>query len=249
MTVNPGLKEHQSGYPSLVNGKDDCAGKIRGLGLPPHPQADATRGGAQAVWKFRHTITPTAIITDTDRPALHGPMDAAGPVPGHTKTHIVSGNPLGGGASLKWDCSRQIRLKVLDPKGHLTGVVTQQLAYPANDAEGSDDTHNTDEDNNPYDNPHFTVVIPFSGTSVTVDLRDQLTSEDTPSLRMPHAVGANGDTVELRMHFREFTRIQLGTTWHRISDWFLWRAHIKVQRTAGKWANSGTTTAPDNAGF
>jgi hypothetical protein len=214
-----------------------------------NPQADATRGGAGAEWHFRHKITPAAIITDADRPALNGPMNAAVPVPGHAKTHIVNGNPLGGGASLKWDCSRQIRLKILDPKGHLTGVVTQQLTYPANDAEGNDDTHTGDEDNNPYDNPHFTVTNPLTGTSVTVDLRDQLTSEDTPNLRMPHALGANGDTVELRMHFREFTRLQLGTTWHRISDWFLWRAHIKVQRTAGKWANNGSSTAPDNAGF
>jgi hypothetical protein len=214
-----------------------------------NPQADATRGGVQLKWNFRHTITPAAIITDAHRPALHGPMDAAGPVPGHTKTHIASGNPLGGGASLKWDCSRQVRLKVLDPKGHLTGAVTQQLAYPANDAEGNDDTHTADEDNNPYDNPHFTIAIPFSRTSVTVDLRDQLTSEDTPGFQLPHALGANGDTVELRAHFREFTRIQLGTTWHRISDWFLWRAHMKIQRTAGKWANNGSSTAPDNAGF
>jgi len=211
--------------------------------------SDATRGGVRIEWNFRHRITPSTIITDVNRPALHGPMNAAAPVPGHTKTHIASGNPLGGGASLKWDCSRQVRLKVLDPKGHLTGAVTQQLTYPVNDAEGNDDTHNADEDNNPYDNPHGTFIIPVFGGTVKYDLRNQLTSEDKPKFQLPHALGANGDTVELRAHFREFTRIQLGTTWHRISDSFLWRAHMKIKRTAGKWANDGSTTARDNAGF
>ncbi|MCP5419933.1 MAG: hypothetical protein H6970_07280 [Gammaproteobacteria bacterium] len=213
------------------------------------PVSDAHRGGVEFPWKFTHRITPATIITDADRPALNGPMNAAGPVPGHAKTHIVNGNPLGGGASLKWDCSRQIRLKILDPKGFLTGVMTQQLSFPADDAEGNDDTHNTDEDNNPYDNFHGDIAIPFLGVLVPVDLRDQLTSEDKPFLKMPHAMGADGDTVELRMHFREFTRLQLGTKWNRISDWFLWRVHIKLRRTAGKWANNGSTTAADNAGF
>jgi len=66
---------------------------------------------------------------------------------------------------------------------------------------------------------------------------------------MTHAKGANGDTVEWRLHFIEFTRLELNGTWYRISDDFPWRLHIKMKKVAGKWTNDGSSKAKNNAGF
>jgi hypothetical protein len=107
-----------------------------------------------------------------------------------------------------------------------------------NDAEGNDDTHTTDETNNPYANA------------------GQLTSRDTPGDGVVHAQGAHGDTLEIRMHFQEFARLDLGGAWRRISDTSPWRFHFRVIKFRGplglginRWFNSGSNSALDNAGF
>jgi outer membrane protein OmpA-like peptidoglycan-associated protein len=195
----------------------------------------------------RFTITPATIITAADRPVLEGPKTA--PTPGAALRHVVSNNVLNGGALHKWDASRQIRVKVLNPRlytvaqlvpitGHFwTGQPTASTIpenYPANDALGNDDGGVGDpEDNDPYTAPDVGAV----------------TGTDDPQMVMPHATGADGDSFEMRLHFREFMRVNLNNRWFRCSDFSLWRMHARFLRVAGAWTNNASTFAQDNAGF
>jgi hypothetical protein len=166
------------------------------------------------------------------------------PVPQTRRSAL--GESLAGGANATWDASRQIMCKSIDPNG-LMPTLQDVLDYPADDAEGNDDTHVGDEDNNPYDNKHGTRTE--KGKKVVFDLRDRLVSKDAPNLTMRHGRGADGNTFERRLHFREFTRIVLGGRWQRISNAFEWRFHMRFLRVNGKWQDDGSTTAPDNDGF
>jgi len=204
-------------------------------------------GGSLAITAgIDHTfrIEPAEIITDADRPALNGARTAA--VPGAALTHVISGNTLANGATNKWDASRQIRMKVLNPHlftvaqlppvaGHLwTGepVATSiPENYPANGALGNDDTHTGDETNDPYSNGGV------------------CTATDDPLMLLSHGTGANGNTFETRFQFHECLRVNLDTQWYRASDFSLWRFHAKFRRVAGAWTNNGSTFARDNNGF
>src|SRR5262249_26063619 len=101
-----------------------------------------------APWTFLHWIHPPEIIVDPDRPNLEGAKST--PVPQKHKS--MKGESLAGGATLIWDASRQIRVKMLDPKRLLPGL-REQLDYPDDDTEGNDDVNVSDEDDNPYNNP------------------------------------------------------------------------------------------------
>jgi outer membrane protein OmpA-like peptidoglycan-associated protein len=212
----------------------------------------AAAGGLDITAGIDHsfTIEPATIITDADRPALHGPRTAA--VPGAAQTHVISGATLAGGAgdpvaaSHKWDASRQIRMKVLNPAlfpvaqlpavgGHLwTGqpaASTVPEDFPVNDALGNDDTHDTDENNDPYANAGV------------------VTATDDPFIILDNATGADGDTFELRYQFHEFLRVNLDTRWYRASDFSLWRFHARFRRVGGAWTDDNSTFAQNNAGF
>lgn len=208
----------------------------------PFPGMVGIRAGIDHTFR----VDPQQITTDADRPALDGPPTAA--VPGAALRHLASGSLLGGGAAKKWDTSRQVRVRVLnprlypvpqlppiDPLGHLwNGQPTANTIpenYPANAALGNDDSNTCDETNNPYENCGL------------------LTSIDNPTIPMRNATGADGDTFELRIHFREFLRVNLGTTWYRASDSSLWRFHVRFRRAGGVWTDNGSSLAQDNAGF
>ncbi len=34
----------------------------------------------------------------------------------------------------------------------------------------------------------------------------------------------------MRWQFREFTRLEINGKWYRVSDWFLWRLHMKAKK-------------------
>jgi outer membrane protein OmpA-like peptidoglycan-associated protein len=204
-------------------------------------------GGSLAITAgVDHTfrIEPAAIITDADRPALNGARTAA--VPGAALTHVVSGNTLASGATNKWDASRQIQMKILNPHlyavaqlppvtGHMwTGQPVATATpenYPANAALGNDDTHTGDETNDPYSNGGV------------------CTATDDPLMLLANSTGSNGDTFETRFQFHEFLRVNLDSQWYRASDFSLWRLHAKFRRAAGAWTNNGSTFARDNTGF
>ena len=77
----------------------------------------------------------------------------------------------------------------------------------------------------------------------------QLGGWDEPQLPIAHSLGAANDEIEERLQFREFTRLEIEGAWYRVSDFYLWRIHLKLKKVAGKWVNNGTTKALDNNGF
>lgn len=200
-----------------------------------------TRGG----YDYTFTIAPAAIITDADRPELSGANTT--PVPGANQRHVLSNNKLTGGADHKWDCSRQIRFKILNPNlipvaqltknaGHVwTGqpaASTTPEDYPIDPALGNDDTHTGEPENNdPYNN------------------NGKINALDTPAGTMRNSSGADGNTFERRLQFIEFLRLEIAGTWYRVSDDYLWRAHFKHKRIGGAWTDDGSDIAQDNAGF
>ena len=211
-----------------------------------NPTTPASAGSLAITAGIDHSfaIDPAAIITDADRPALNGARTA--PVPGAALTHVVSGNTLANGATNKWDASRQIRMKILNPHlytvaqlppvaGHMWAGQPVATAtpenYPANGALGNDDTHTGDETNDPYANGGV------------------CTATDDPLMLLAHSTGSNGDTFETRFQFHEFLRVNLDSQWYRASDFSLWRFHARFRRVSGAWTNNGSTFARDNNGF
>ena len=172
------------------------------------------------------------MITDADRPNLSGGNVSAPP----GGAHPLSGAPLANGATRKWDSSRQIKAKILNPNNLPNSAFAQPApvavaAFPVNDVEGNDDRSVGDENNDPYTNG------------------GRLDGYDSPLMGIANAAGADGNTWERRLHFREFARVELAGTWHRISEFFPWRIHVKFRKAGGKWVNDGTSKATDNAGF
>src|SRR5262249_37063123 len=90
-----------------------------------------------------------------------------------------------------------------------------------------------DEDNNPYDQGR----------------RSYLKSRDRPMISLRHALGKAGATFECRRHFVEFTRIDLGGRWVRVSDDFPWRVHFCFQHDGERGRDTGSETEGDNDGF
>ena len=209
-------------------------------------------------YDFKFTITPASLITDSDRPDLSGANSYSGSTvdpPGAGTLHFIFATDIKGGAAAKWDVSRRIKAKVLNP--HLydqnkLDVVPGTLwnnqpvatdlpvAFPGDDRAGNDDTSTGDESNNPYSassSPHNTHAI------------GEISSTDAPNHLLRHSTGSDGDTFELRYHFGEFARVLLADQWYRCSDFFDWRAHFKIKRQAGQWVNDGSSVALDNSGF
>lgn len=203
-------------------------------------------------YEFIHTIKPSTIITASDRPDLSGSNTS--PVPPLSGLNH-KGDPLTGGVNRKWDSSRKIRKKTLNPAGV---VLPGDASFHGNfhdfpsmaDGDGrpggagavsftdwlvagNDDAGVGDEDNDPYTSPHFKALWGI----------------DTPTRFISHTAGANGNTVEWRLHFVEFTRLEINGKWYLISNYFPWRVHYKLKKESGKWKNNGSNKATDNNGF
>ena len=183
-------------------------------------------------YAFTHTIQPASIITDTNRPNFSG-SKTTNPPGGN---HPIFGDPLADGADMKWDNSRQIRAKIINPNNISDAdrlqppVPASGISYPSNEVEGNDDSTNEEETNDPYN-------------------ADVLTGVDLASEGIKHTAGSNGNTFELRLHFKEFTRLEIEGTWHRISDYKLWRIHFKFKKVNGKWVNDSSIQALNNDDF
>ena len=174
-----------------------------------------------------------------------------------------NGRDLSGGADKKWDTSRQMRRKVINPNNINFDLMhapaysyyAHKPDYPTNDACGNDDVGTGDpEDNDPYNAPYAGAIH----------------GPDNPTRGPFHSEGALGDTFEIRQQFRGFARVELNGTWYRISDWFLWRIHFKCKKqnenektwnlnfngdgtiddvNVPVWRDDGSSIAKDNAGF
>jgi len=172
------------------------------------PANVTTQVGAEVHW--RATIQPAAIITDADRPDLSGANTTNPPGAG---TNTLGGLDLAGGATQKWDISRRVRqsYRINGAPVNVAGI-RATVAYPGDDRIGNDDGHAGDEDDDPYN-------APDAGS---------LTSVDTPVCSFVPGEQNVGDTLELRIHFGEFARLELDGNWYRISDFANWRLHIAL---------------------
>jgi hypothetical protein len=204
-------------------------------------------------YTFNYVIKPTNLVTG-DYPDLKGRNSK--PVPPKGGLHY-DGTALTNGADTKWDCSRIVRLKVINPSGvRLSGGHTPEMnktydQYPSIDdgdgrpggaeaisfedwlAVGNDDNNLFDEENDPY----------------AEGMLGQLKSWDSPRVGMLHADGKDGDTVEWRLHFQEFVRLEINGKWYVVSDHFPWRVHYLLKRVGGRWQDNGSAPKPDNDGF
>jgi len=213
------------------------------------------RGG----YNVTHTIIPADIITQTDRPNLSGSKSSDPPdVPGGDTGVYHKGVSLAGGADKKWDSSRQLRQKILNPDSlSFPGDAkywTTYLNYPSDGVCGNDDAGTGDPENNdPYNTPYQGAVYSY----------------DYPSRYQYHSEGALNNTFEVRIHMQAFARLNLGSTWYRISGWYLWKTHLKFKKqneseatwnmdfnvdgdmldTVPVWRDNGSFIALDNNGF
>jgi hypothetical protein len=151
----------------------------------------------------------------------------------------ICGTALAGGMDHKWDMSRQRRLRNLDPAGLLPAIgvaappacLDNAGVFPGDRETGNDDSSTNDETNDPYANGGV------------------ITSSDDPTRNYPDSVGVDGDTLEQRLQFREFARLEFhGTIWN-VSHFSPWRIHYRVHKVAGQWQDDGSTAAADNADF
>jgi hypothetical protein len=179
-------------------------------------------------YSFEHEVKPARLFTDTERPKWTG-----------FNANLLAGTnscgaPLRDGASSVWDVSRQIRGKYLVfPNGPAAPCASQlSLNYPIDEVMGNDDSSVAPSEDNGVEN---------SGGFMS-DL-------DVPRRNMVDSFGIDGDLVVWKLQFREFTRLQIGQKWYRLSPYQLWRIHIQLQKVNGQWQDALSDIAKDNALF
>jgi hypothetical protein len=199
-------------------------------------------------WKFKFAITPAEIISDQERPDLSGAKQTS-PPGGNSP---FTGKPLSGGADKKWDVSRRIKIRILNPNlkpkskfssGFGTIYDGQPQAdsiavdFPADPVVGNDDSgFSADEENDPYS----------AATGTLAHGKGEVTSLDLPTLWTPEAGSADTHTLEQQVLFGEFLRLEVGSKWYRASDYFDWKTVAKLTMQAGQWNNSGCSTTTGN---
>jgi hypothetical protein len=150
-----------------------------------------------------------------------------------------------------------------DPDGRPGGAVGVPPPGGITDEEldviGNDDPSNPDEDNNPYDEK-------FYGEQVGPAVQGMIFGQDVPIRSMLNSYGAVGDEFEVRLHFREFARIELGGKWYRCSEEKMWKVHFIFKKSNEKtdnkdydghggiedkdlWRDNGSIKAQNNDGF
>lgn len=155
------------------------------------------------------TVQPASIITDKDRPDLSGPKTSDPP-----GTTNVSGQQLSGGATLKWDMSRRIKIRATSqtPAFNPPVLLDKDDDFPSDPVVGNDDAGVGDENNNPYSN------------------NGVLASSDDPLRGFTLQGGNVGDTYRSQLWFQEFARLEIEGNWQIISDSLLWRVDFKMKK-------------------
>lgn len=243
------------------------------VGTPPGGKEDSWRNAKKTDFRFIANIAPKSVIdgsaTAADIPDLKG-----------VKTQRVSGpDYLQEGANKRWDVSRRIRTKVLNP-GPTTLVRSDYWAgkpfhwiafddkakdfpaasitienYPKDELEGSDDASTIDEDNNPYSK----LDPDRKGGDFFPDI-GQLASRDAPSSPFIRLMAGNEkETAEVRVQFEEFIRLQIGNSnaadydyqnWYLLSDPYPWQTIIRYRRDkAGMVDNGSEQKLEDNSNW
>jgi len=217
------------------------------------------RGG----YYLKFTAQPTSIIPATeadDVPDLSGINNSIYPppdVPDNDDSVFNKGEDFGNGVNAKWDSSRQARQNVINPDslpfpfeaGVPESFFTTYTNFPSDHVVGNDDVGIEGEDNNPYTDPN----------------KGKITCSDWPSATPLQSIGSVSNTFEIHFHAREFTRLQLGNQWYRISDDQFWKIHWRFKKASEAadnqdydgdgvktnivWIDNGTFIATDNNDF
>lgn len=164
----------------------------------------------EASYSSTVSIDPATIISDADRPALSG-ANTVNPPGGNN----AAGQPLSGGADMKWDVSRRIArtMTVTAANPALTlSALDVNISFPSDAAVGNDDAGTSDENNNPY-----------SGA---------MTSVDAPARTFRLQGGNVGQTYRNQTSFQEFVRLELGGAWVVISDADAWSVDFRFIKRA-----------------
>jgi hypothetical protein len=97
---------------------------------------------------------------------------------------------------------------------------------------GNDDFETETEHNDPY--------IPAGQHGI-----GHLFSQDGPGFPVLEPNGNVGSTAEWRLHFKEFSRLQIGKKWFRVSEQELWRLHFKFEKINSQQHGPTWIVAPD----
>lgn len=210
--------------------------------------SDSTLFSITGGFNFEFKIQPASIIPDNpildDVPNFKGNKTIDPPdVPTGDTDVYQQGISLAGGADKKWDVSRRLIHKIINPSNvplpedpsDPGGLIfnTSYGTFPSDPVVGNDDKGVLeDEMNDPYD-----------------DFK-RITSRDNPQFFLRNADGTIGDTVEHRVNFQEFARLQIGDSWYVISDYLLWRFHLKFRKlSATQWGDDNSILALDHDDF
>jgi Domain of unknown function (DUF4157) len=202
---------------------------------PPPGSACAGLPGTFCVFAtvdFDAEIFPKSLTTEVNRPNF-----ARGPIPPPGGVNPC-GLPLAGGVTDRFDMSRQSASAVIDPAGFVANpglCIFSPHPFPGDNAVGNDDVGTGDE----KDDPFVAGNIPLNGRAVANGF---IGSTDVPSINIPHALGAVGDTIDIRFNLREFARLDYHLTWWLISNRLPWFVHFLLQKNAANlWVDNGST--------
>ena len=171
-------------------------------------------------YQFKCVLAPAAMFNGAaDVPKMLAPMGANPPdVPVADDGVFNKGVNLTPGAKNKFDMSRQVRQRILNPSNLPKPQApddkfwTSYLNWPSIATCGNDDRSQTTEVNAP------TVEDP------------SLEDNDLVQNFVLHALGAVNDTLEFRLHFVEFARVEIGGQWYVVSNRLNWRVHFKFKK-------------------
>jgi len=194
-------------------------------------------------YTFKYEIEPISILSTSagsNIPNLTG-INQTSPPGGFHWSGLPLSQGVSSGPNKKWDVSRQIKVKLLNPANYPSSQLSTPQSfwtaipnlniYPEDPVEGNDDA--VPEANDPY-------AIATLGV---------LNSYDRPFLGIQNATGSDGDTFEIRHHFREFVRLEIENDWYLISDYQLWRVHMRWIRNAGSWSDNNSFQEANNQDF
>jgi hypothetical protein len=152
-----------------------------------------------------------------------------------------------------WGTDAQIEAIIAMGLPESTAVIN---SYPEDTLHGNDDRRASDEENNPY-SASESIPDTAGPTKPAIGKLGSADRPNSPYIDEDAAHGAVGDTLEVRLQFGEFARLQIGdngaagyTNWYVISDFSDWRQHIEyIKGVDGRWSDNDSVQATDNAGF
>jgi hypothetical protein len=202
-------------------------------------------------WRFVFDLKPKEMFGlngCTEFPRLDTERETD--VPGKNLKHLLDLNKSADTALMKWDVTRQLRVRFINPWS-LTQQVLGQGFYPPHwwfgqpklDSYIQNFPQGPQWDVTGNDDPLFEggvdeSDVPYSPEEPTYGLEHdagQLTSYDVPRIFFYNAWGGLGVTLGQEYDFREFARLELwdgsragGQTWFRVSDFYEWHHYFRV---------------------